>query len=103
MVEIGSYNFEGPHTNTGLLRDDAGVYVILTLGQYSNTWIVIDVGESSQVKARIETHERQDCWQRNNEGTVAVGVLYTPGWTVDQRRTLEGILRAQYAPVCGVR
>ncbi len=103
MISISGYSFEGPYATTGHLKDNAGLYVILTRGGSASSWTVLDVGETGQVKSRLETHERGPCWNRHNQGTLAAAVLYTPRWTDDQRRTLETKLRDSYAPVCGVR
>jgi hypothetical protein len=102
MINISGYSFEGPYTNTASLAESAGVYAILTRALPSQSWTVIDIGESGQVRSRIESHDRKNCWSRNSQGTLAVAVLYTPGWTSSQRSALESSLREQYAPACGV-
>ncbi len=102
MITISGYNFEGPYTNTASLADNAGVYAILTRSQNNDKWTVIDIGESTTVKSRIENHDRKQSWSRNSLGTLAAAVFYAAGWTADQRRALESSLRDQYAPVCGV-
>jgi hypothetical protein len=102
MITISGYNFEGPYTNTAHLADNGGIYVILTRRQANDSWTVVDVGESGQVRQRIENHDRKECWRRNSQGTVAVAVLYTPGWSSMQRCALESTRRAKYTPTCGV-
>ena len=102
MITISGYNFEGPYTSTDSLRDSSGVYAILTRPHANESWSVIDIGESAQVKSRIENHDRKACWNRNNRGMVAAAVLYTPSWTAAQRCSVEASLRDQYAPACGV-
>lgn len=101
-IEISGYSFEGPYTNTGYLKNEQGVYAILDK-QPSGTWTVIDVGESEDVKDRVENHDRKDCWERNRQGTLGVAVLYTRGWTSSQRRILEERIREAFSPACGVR
>src|SRR5258708_6856656 len=96
MITISGYNFEGPYTNTASLADNAGVYVILTRAHTTEKWTVIDIGESTEVKSRIANHDRKPSWSHNSQGTVAAAVLYTPGWTGDQRRALESSLRDKY-------
>ena len=101
-IKIGGYDFEGPFTDTFKLRYEQGVYSILDQragGQY----FVVDIGESEDVRTRIENHDRGDCWKRNQRGTLTVAVLYTPGMSGDRRRAIESALRAQYSPACGVR
>ena len=61
---------------------------------------MIDVGESARVKTRVESHDRERCWTINQQGSLAVAVLYTQSL---KRRLIEQEIRAQYTPVCGIR
>lgn len=101
-IRIGSYNFEGPYSNTSVLQDRAGLYAILTLtgtGRYE----VVDIGESATVKSRVESHDRQPCWQQNAKQGLYCAVLYTPHLQDVGRRNIEQSLRDLYTPACGVR
>ena len=65
---------------------------------------VIDVGESSEVRSRVESHDRQYCWSFNaNNGQLAYAVYYTPGLHQAGRRTIEQAVRDRYNPPCGER
>ena len=101
-IRIGGFDFEGPFTDTSRLRHGQGVYCILDQ-RADGKYYVVDVGESEDVLTRIENHDRSDCWRRNQQGTLTVAVLYTPGMSADRRRAIESTLREQFAPVCGVR
>jgi len=103
-VKICGYDFEGPYrlTETERLEDRSGVYVILCPVQ-QNEYRVIDVGESAQVKTRLETHDRKDCWELNCSGTLYVAVLYTPHLQQPGRSEIEQKIRRQYNPPCGER
>lgn len=101
-ITIGRYEFEGPYISTGSLEDRAGVYVILCKGE-GDKYSVVDVGESSEVKTRIENHDRTDCWKENCTGTLAYAVLYTPDIPEEGRRLIEQEIRTQYRPPCGER
>lgn len=101
-IEISGYTFEGPYTDTTYLKHQAGVYVILDK-RGDGKWWVIDVGESEGVKERVDNHDRKPCWTRNHQGQLGVAVLYTPGWTANQRRALESRIREAFSPACGVR
>ncbi|MEM7165138.1 MAG: hypothetical protein AAF581_06710 [Planctomycetota bacterium] len=101
-IEICNHSFEGPYTDTSDLKEQGGVYVILD--KRSNAkWTVIDVGQSSGVKSRVDSHDRKDCWTRNQRGTLGVAVMYTPGWSEQQREALERKIREAYTPMCGIR
>lgn len=101
-LSVCGYEFEGPYTEIGRLRDAAGVYGILDW-RSDDKWHFIDVGESEQVKTRVGSHDRRPCWERHRQGTLGVAVLYTAGWTPQQRRALEAKIREEYNPPCGQR
>ena len=101
-ITIGRFTFEGPYTSTGPLRHQQGIYSILCQPFFGSP-TVVDVGESEDVSARVENHDRQSCWKRNCNAKLSVAVLYTPGYTADQRRAIERGLRQQYNPSCGAR
>lgn len=99
-IKIGNYNFDGPFTDANSLRDLSGVYVILC---YSSQITVVDVGESANVKTRVENHDRKNCWSRHCSGTLKVAVLYTTNIQQAGRMKIEQELRSQYNPPCGDR
>lgn len=100
-IAICNYTFDGPFQNTDPLKDNGGIYVILD--KQSDGWHVIDVGESGQIKSRIDCHDRSEGWKRYSTGNLGVAVLYTPGWSKEQRCSLESKIRQQYNPPCGER
>lgn len=100
-ITVGRYTFEGPYTDTGLLRDNAGVYAIHC--NRDGGYYLVDVGESATVRTRVENHDRKDCWTRNCTGTLTVSVLYTPGQQQAQRMAIEQEIRDQFNPPCGLR
>ncbi len=100
MITIDRYNFDGPHTIPDMLKDIAGIYAILDL--FDNQYSVIDIGESTMVRTRIETHDRKNCWIINSRGHLQYAVLYTPGMNENKRREIESYLRSIYQPSCGV-
>lgn len=78
------------------------MYTILCSPNFGHS-SVLDVGESEDVRGRVEHHDRQSCWRQNCSATVTVAVLYTPGLRADQRRAIEAELRGQFQPACGER
>ena len=100
-IKIGKYDFEGPFTSTRSLKNASGIYAILC--ERNGSRHVIDIGESSTVKDRIESHDRKECWTRNCQGGLSVAVLYTTNLPSTYRLAIERELRAQYSPACGVR
>ena len=101
VIRIGRYDFKGPFETSESLLAAPGVYVILD--QRSATCIVLDVGESYDVKTRVEKHERRGCWKKNSRGTWEVAVLYTPNMEEAGRLAIERELRDLCDPPCGKR
>ena len=99
-MKINGYDFEGPHYRPEDLRDAQGVYVIIDAR--SDSYYAVDVGESGvSVRRRVQTNERQSCWDHQRLGRLGVVVCYTPGWTDHRRLTLEGHTRDYLDPPCG--
>jgi len=95
------YLFEGPFDNTNQLEDRSGVYFISCYDGDSH--VPIDVGESKNVKSRIETHDRADCWKKECNHKVMVSVLYTPNKQQHGRMEIEQDIRCNYTFPCGDR
>lgn len=99
-IMIGNYSFEGPFDNTAPIRNNSGVYAILSRRTDVDRYTVIDIGEAGWVQDRVANHDRRDQWRHNNHGTLAVATLYRDEAA---RMRIERELRAQFSPVCGVR
>lgn len=100
-LAIGRYNFDGIFSSTGSLQERSGIYAIVD--EWDSKYHVIDVGESSSVKTRVENHDRKDCWKRNAKGKLRVVALYTPYLQQTGRRAIEQEIRLYYRPICGER
>lgn len=99
-ITIGKYKFEGPYPVTASLQDRSGVYAILDRKEGEH-YDLLDVGESANVKTRIENHDRKNCWNRNKKGTLYYAVYYTPNLQQSGRMEIEQEIRSQYKPPCG--
>lgn len=97
-INIGRYNFDGPHTNINALRKQSGVYAILGNGGSGNNWAVVDIGESGNVQERVECHDRAPCWKRQGHRVLAAAALYV---AEQQRMQIEQDLRATFQLPCG--
>jgi len=100
-IRVGQYVFEGPYMDTSRLSDKSGVYAIHCY--HHNVYSIIDIGESSTVKTRVENHDRKECWSRNCAGILTVSVFYTLNAKQAGRKKIEQKLRSQYNPICGNR
>ncbi len=95
------YTFEGGYTTTNQLLDKSGIYAIID--NLNNKLSLIDVGESAQVKTRIENHDRKTCWNGKKQGTLECAVLYTSKLHQQGRISLEQDIRNNYPNLCGDR
>jgi len=98
-ISIGNYTFQGPFNSTNPLEDRSGVYAIHCLreGKYH----LIDIGESHEVKNRVENHDRISCWKRECSGRLVYSVYYTPNLQQSGRMKIEQEIRDKYNPPCG--
>jgi len=95
------YSFEGPYENTNQLEDRSGVYFITCYD--GEKYYPIDVGETKNVKSRIETHDRSDCWSEKCKKTILFAVFYTPNKQQPGRKEIEQDIRCNYNFPCGDR
>lgn len=93
-----SYTFDGPHTHTGALSKQSGVYLISTVAT-NGRHNVIDVGESHDVRTRVSNHDRGHLWNNHAVDTLYVSVLYC---NEQARMAVEQHLRAFFNPPVGV-
>ncbi len=98
-ITIGNLTFEGPFTNTAQLQARSGVYAILGTNGADGLH-VLDIGESGDVKSRVETHDRKESWPRCGYSKLSVAAYYC---METERMRVEGALRQQYNPPCGER
>jgi len=98
-IEIGDYTFNGPYRSTDSIEDKSGVYAVICI--VGNKGYLLDVGESAQVKTRLDTHDRRDCWEKNCPGALTYSVKYTPNLKQEARQEIEQKIRDQFNPPCG--
>jgi len=99
-ITIGNLSFVEPFDGASQLLSKSGVYAILGRVAVGSNWIVVDVGESGDVKSRVETHDRKLQWQGAGHATLGVAAYYCDAAT---RMRVEQALRQQYNPACGDR
>ena len=101
MVICG-LNFEGPYKHTDKLKELPGIYVIACRTKTPTIKdAAVDVGQSENIKVRIATHDRKDCWKKNCGGEVLVYAHYMPGSSEEERTVVEKEIREQLSPPCG--
>ncbi len=96
------YGFDGPYSSPKELNVRPGVYAILC--DNGSRYTILDIGESENVRERIENHDRRDCWERECKGgVIKIAVYYTPIGIESMRINVEKDLRGEYNPPCGER
>jgi hypothetical protein len=91
------YQFDGGYLTPDGLKLKPGVYVIWC--RSGDVWTILDVGESEDVRWRLSTHERSDCWKRNCFGTIYYTATYIPD--KNERAMLEKKIRSSQKISCG--
>ena len=93
------HEFDGAYTDPNRLRESAGVYVIWC--KVGNDWSILDVGESDNVRERINNHNRADCWTQNCVDTIYYSAAYISD--PQERSNLEQHIRDTERVACGER
>lgn len=96
-ITVCSYPFEGPYGDSALLRDIPGVYLVACARD--GDYYLVEVGESAEVKSRIDSHESSSFWRSScrSGGTLLFFALYVPGMHQSGRMNIERELRNRYA------
>jgi hypothetical protein len=98
-IEVGNYSFEGYYSSPTYLEDEPGLYAIFCR-KYEKD-VLVDIGESKNVKLRVQDNERSSCWIRNCPSSLGYAVLYTPDLDEKGRIKIVDEIKDQYNPVCG--
>ncbi len=59
----GLYTFDGPFRHVDYLLRQSGVYLISVFNGTHH--VVLDIGESHNIHARVSNHDRANQWQRH--------------------------------------
>lgn len=99
-VEIGGYTFQGWYMYISTLPEAAGLYAIGC--KKDENVKLIDVGESGDIRERVENHDRKDCWEDEcKDGEIRYAYLRTPGKSKPEREEIEKDIRDKEDPPCG--
>ncbi len=98
-IEIGNYSFEGYYSSPSNFEEDPGIYAVFCRNYEKD--ILIDVGESDNIRLKVENNERSSCWRRTCASALGYAVLYTPDLNEKGRMKIEEEIRDQYNPACG--
>ena len=97
-IKLGKYSFTGPIASIDKVKDKSGIYAIIC--KVDREYFLIDVGESSKLRTRIENHDKKDCWTKNCNGKLTIYVHYTTFLNQKGRILIEQALRELFHPDC---
>jgi hypothetical protein len=89
-----------PIAQADKLKNEPGVYVIRCRSSSGDT-LIIDVGQSDNVRDRVMSHDRRECWNKNCKGRLEVAATYIKD--EQERLELEKKIRQRRKPPCGER
>ena len=101
------FEFEdGPYPidQANKLKNRPGVYVIWCRSSSTSsrdTLALIDVGQSDNVRDRVMSHDRRECWNKNCKGSLKVAATYIKD--EQQRLDREKEIRQHCKLPCGER
>ena len=96
-IKIGNYTFDGPYKNATTLKDKSGIYAILFLNGVKIN--ILDIGESSMLKTRIDGHFKDSNLHQQCKGFLMVAVCYTPKIQQAGRRLIQEELKLLLKPL----
>ena len=100
-LTIAGYPFEGPFNETKYLESRPGLYAVHI--QQDDDFTLVDLGEAADVRERVRSHDRQDCWLRHSKGgLISFSAYYTPELPAEYRTQLERMIREDTKPPCGI-
>jgi hypothetical protein len=99
------FKFEdGPYPidQANKLKNRPGVYVIwCRSSSTSSRGTLIDVGQSDNVRDRVMSHDRRECWNKNCKGSLEVAATYIKD--EQERLDREKEIRQHCKLPCGER
>ncbi len=77
-VHIGSRDFEGPYESTAQLKDQPGVWAIISL--FHGRASIVDMGQAEMIKTAVEDAHREHVPEsyKDNEGKLVYAACYVP-------------------------
>ena len=98
-INLGEYTFNGPFTDPSKLSPKSGLYAIHC--KRNDKYYRVDVGESNNVKDRVENHDRKDCWNKECKDVLTYSELLTPRKRQAGRKKIEKEIRDLGHTPCG--
>jgi alkanesulfonate monooxygenase SsuD/methylene tetrahydromethanopterin reductase-like flavin-dependent oxidoreductase (luciferase family) len=86
--------FDGPFTSIDELNSQSGICAVMVLSdKVRQSFGLIDVVEAEDIKAQMQSHERESYWQEKAQGEVLFSVHYAPEF---ERKELMGRIEEKF-------
>lgn len=89
-IVIGPIEFEGPYSHANQMRNEAGLYAILS--ENKGEFELVELDEANCVKDCLDDEEytsNKRFWQEMSGSNLLAAVHYTPELSEDQRRHMK--------------
>lgn len=103
MLTLHDHEFQGPILDPNDLPEADGVYVVTTTKADGGV-VLLDCGESGNIRERIASHDREDCWKEHAAGGQLAFFHYVTNDGPDssfRRGTIEYLIRHNEDLPCG--
>ncbi|TVM35128.1 hypothetical protein [Oceanidesulfovibrio marinus] len=96
MMNCSGYEFEGPYTDMGQLKNAPGVFLVLTAVNGLG-WSFIEVGESENIRNAVAQADIRK-WNLQNRGIIGIAVHYSEDGPQSRLSMLEHISASMDLP-----
>lgn len=87
-IKIANYEFDGPYQSLDKIKNQPGLYAIILQTEKNN--FLLDLGESENIKSKIESHERKNLWEKYaTQGNLVYSTCYVED---DNKKEREKII-----------
>lgn len=98
IILCNGYDFDGPFTDLGRLRNEPGVFLVLTATS-DGDWTFIEAQESDNVRQSVALADTSE-WNQKNRGLIGIAVHYNDNGA-DSRRAIKQAVQNRMDPRLG--
>ena len=95
QIKIGRYHFEGPFSSISNIKEQEGIYVILSR-LHKNIYSLLDIGESDNLKTRVEKRKNNFSDKNNKKRPVFFAVNYTQNLGKQSRELIVSEIKYEH-------
>lgn len=72
--KLCDYEFDGYYSDPNRFREAPGVYIIWC--KTDDSWIILEAGDSDNIREQILNHPRADYWRKKCNGMIHYSATY---------------------------